>query len=561
MDKITAEDLALFGAATDPTGGRVTSVDAPIVAPVQLEEPLQYHGDSEYPADIIDTSGPIKEQWQKLDFATPEVLLRILDPFLASGTVNLHPWQMEMHDCIGEARPTQLVPFKYALCAANGSGKDKYIVAPFAIWFCLTRIQGRVIITSSSGTQLTSQTEAYIRDLAETANNFFGYQMFRIRQRYIKCSLTGSEIRLFATDEAGKAEGYHPFTPVSEMAIVINEAKSVSEEIFSALRRCTGYNFWIEVSTPGEPVGHFYHSFDTWPLKKRVTSFECPHLSPAEREADKLELGEDSPLYRSKHLAEFTSYCGQVIISQELINRVLLLKPIHIRGIRRVGIDLAAGGDETVVTIVNGNGIEKTLHFREPDTTVTAVRIIEFLTNNNINKDHDHIFADDGGIGHAIIDMMVAKGWNVHRVNNQSAASNKRLYGNKGAENWYRVQRLLNENLIIPPTDTLTQRQLTTRRYKQSDTGGRLFLESKREAKAAGRPSPDRADSFVLCFTGLTVDDLVKEATKPVPVAKWRPLTPEELEEKLCYSTITTTTAAKPCVYSISTLLENANSN
>src|SRR5690606_11698247 len=101
--------------------------------------------------------------------------------------------------------------------------------------------------------------------------------------------------------------------------------------------------------------------------------------------------------------------------------------------------------------------------------------------------------------------MLVRRGWHINRVLNQSAAINKKNYGNKGAENWYRVKRIFEEGFFdVRSVSSITQEQLYNRRYKQALTGQRIFLESKKEAKANGRPSPDRADALILCFTGLT---------------------------------------------------------
>ena len=372
----------------------------------QLNRESQYdHARSPYAGDTVDNSPGIHGEWQALNIGDPSDLANMFDPFLNSGQVTQHPWQIELSMLFGTTKPTAAKPLRFALCAANSSGKDKYVIAPFAIWFALTKIQSRCIITSSSGNQLAAQTENYIRDLAEKVNNTFKQEVFRIRQRFIRCNLSGSEIRLFATDEAGKAEGYHPMTPVSEMAIVINEAKSVSEEIFEALTRCSGYNYWIEVSSPGAPVGHFYRSYTDTRLNfktRKITSYDCPHISADEIEHDKIALGEHSPLFRSKHLAEFTSLGGQIIIPSELITKCLLdpCKWQFKDWGKRVGIDLAAGGDETALVIVVGNKMVASLYFQETDTTLTAKRIDQFLSSNGIPRDHRYIYADDGGVGH-----------------------------------------------------------------------------------------------------------------------------------------------------------------
>lgn len=483
---------------------------------------------SRYAGDYIEENQtPLENSgFRCLEFEDASEMLCFYDPFLLSGKVTFYPWQIEIHEEMARSKPTAKHPHKHCLVAANGSGKDAFIAAPFCVWFTLCKIKSRVILTTSSGTQLTGQTEPAIKRICELVNTYHGEEIFKIRQRYIYCRLTGSEIRMFATDEAGKAEGYHPIEPGSEMAIVVNEGKSVTEEIHNALRRCTGFNYWLEYSSPGEPNGFFYNAAKTWPHVRTITSFDCPeHLSAEEREQDKIDLGEHSALYRSKHLAEFTSLGGDVVITTELLNKCLanpcLFTTLGIRD--GIGIDLAAGGDENWLCHTKANKLHKEAGFRETDTTITAERIDRILRDWGIAKDYKHIYADDGGIGRAIIDMLIRKGWKINRVMNQWPAFNKREFGNRGAENWYRTKRIFEENMFdFTNASADTKKQLVQRHYRQASTGAKIYLEAKREAKLHGRPSPDRADAFILALTGLTVDDFLK--AKPIenkgPVAK-----------------------------------------
>ena len=471
--------------------------------------------EASYPGDYIDSDGPLKGEYQTLDFPDPALFLAFYDRAIANGTVTLHKWQTEFHEECAAAKADSQHPLRYCLLTCNGSGKDAFIIAGWSVWFCASKIRARVIITSASGVQLTGQTENYIASLCRKVNEFHGCEVFRIRQRYIKCMLSGSEIRLFATDEAGKAEGYHPLEPNAEMTIIVNEAKSVVPEIHGALRRCTGFNYWFEISSAGEPSGDFYKAYTNWKYTNRVTAYDCPHISKDEIEQAKIDLGESSALYRSIYLALFTSLSGETVIPQKLIEDLLSLfnreKPEHVSLKEdRVGIDLAAGGDENTIFKCNGNKCLKEVFFREVDTEIAAQRIDKELKDMGISKTHKYIFADDGGVGRAIIDKLVHMGWTINRVLNQSPAVSKKLYGNKGAENWYRFSRILEERFFdITTVSPLCREQLYTRHYKKTNTSGRLFLESKKEAKAEGRPSPDRADGLILAYTGITIDEFL----------------------------------------------------
>lgn len=476
-----------------------------------------------YDGDAIDDSNPLNEQWQTLQIPSPAFLVALYIKAFREGKQQLYNWQKEELAKLAKSLESATVhnPYKLALCAANGSGKDYLIVTPTVVWMSLVNIRCLTIITSSSGSQLTAQTENYIRALCETINEYHQQPIFRIRQRYIKCNLTGSEIRLFATDEAGKAEGYHPLEPDAKMVIIVNEAKSVSEEIFGALRRCTGYTHWLNVSTPGSPFGSFHRACTRPSLGfdfRRIDYKDClidgqSHMSDKERLADLEELGANSALYRSKWLALFTNVDTDSLLSTEVIDQLVDNKiaiayndwPI------RIGGDIAAGGDENALIATRGNRIIKEEAMREKDTTLTADWFERQFQLLGVAKEHEYIFMDDGGIGHAVIDMLKRRGWEIRRVRNEAKAVRAQHYGNRGAELWYQVKRICEELLFrLDEASPKLRAQLVSRHYKKSASGGRIFLESKKEAKADGRPSPDRADALVLSLCGLTLDDFLK---------------------------------------------------
>lgn len=555
----SAKDLAEFGILADaPPVSREDGIPDSNASTTGFDQTLPYHNNSKYAGDAIDDSGPVKDsKWQTLDFPSPAFLialvLKAFDPI--EGTEELYEWQKEQLQEITESLSWATLhrPYKLSLCAANGSGKDYIIVAPTVVWMSLTNIRCLSIITSSSGVQLSAQTENYIAALCKAINEWAGFPVFRVRQRYIKCLLSGSEIRLFATDEEGKAEGYHPLEPNAKMAIWVNEAKSVAEPIFRALRRCTGYTHWFNVSTPGEPKGFFFKSFDQHTemrfRRRRVTYKDCrtankSHISEEERLTDEYDLGVTSALYRSKWLAEFTSLDTDTIITLDQVNACLgHVKPLFPEWPLRIGMDLSAGGDETVLVAIKGNKLVKEIAFREKDTTIVADKLdLELRLLLGDNKSHEFIFGDDGGIGKSILDMLRRKGWAVRRVVNQSRPVRPEEYLNRGAELWYNVKRLVESKVIIlDNTSDKLREQLYTR--KQEKVNGKLKLQGKDKAKAEGLQSPDRADAFVLAFTGLTLSSFLRadksetkaeEDTVTIPKAEGRQVASlEELESLL----------------------------
>ena len=76
------------------------------------------------------------------------------------------------------------------------------------------------------------------------------------------------------------------------------------------------------------------------------------------------------------------------------------------------------------------------------------------------------------------------------------------------------------------PDDPKLITQLTSRRLKSAEsTQGKIALQSKPEARAAGLPSPDRADSLVLCFWSFRPDFIGEILETPTLV---EPLSYEE---------------------------------
>jgi hypothetical protein len=258
-------------------------------------------------------------------------------------------------------------------------------------------------------------------------------------------------------------------------------------------------------------------------------------MSEQDRQADIEELGVASALYRSKWLALFTNLETDSLISTEHVEACENTDKQFETWPIRIGGDIAAGGDENALIATRGNVIMRESAMREKDTTLTADWFEREFIALGVSKSHEYIFMDDGGIGHAVIDMLVRKGWQIRRVRNEAKALKVAHYGNRGAELWYTVKRLSEEKILrLAEASSILKQQLTERRYKKSNTGGRIFLESKKEAKADGLHSPDRADAYVLSFTGLVLDDFLKpERTDDKPAKKSVAIPRERLEQHI----------------------------
>jgi len=440
------------------------------------------------------------KQERSLKFNSPLELVTFVDDEILNGQMKLHKWQAQIMTDFANPSTDQ-DPFRSVVRAANGSGKDKYIIAPCAVWLGTVYDDSLCIITSASGNQLDRQTDRYIQQLLNGINRLFEKQIWKLNYRHYTNLLNGSTIELFATDEPGRAEGWHPAVANGQFGIFVSEAKSISDDIFTALARCTGFTKRVDVSSPGIPDGHFYNACvgNVW-KQYHVTAFDCPHLSQDYIDDVKNAYGENSTLYRSMILADFGGLEEQVVINFQQLVELDEVEIDHKAAEQNTaGLDLSAGGDEQVLAVRNGNQLIALESFKFTDTVVLIEHLEKLFYKYNLDNADAVIYGDAGGLGKPILDTLKANNWPVKYVLNQAKPRNELAYLNRGAETWFNVAKLIeNKEIIIPKYSTL-RKQLASRYYMVTPQN-KLQLESKKVAKSKGRKSPDQADAFVLAF-------------------------------------------------------------
>jgi hypothetical protein len=528
-------------------------------------------------AEIVDKVYQLDQYKDGFDIQNPLELLYLLDEDVqrgkGNGGMDLHDWQKQFLLDFAHMDFVDQNPFQAVVRAANGSGKDKYIIAPCVVWLCMRYRLARGVVTSSSGVQLDNQTCAYIEYLCMQANRKFagGKELiWKCNYRYYECLCTKSPVICYATDEPGKAEGFHPLGFARKMCIMVSEDKSVPDDINLALNKCTGYTHRVHVSTPGLPMGHFFDLCSTAVkrntlrsvsevrpedyIEYHVTAYDCSHIPKAYIEQMKRDLpgGETGAAFKSQVLAEFGTTDEMVVIPYTYVwrsfggdNRYPLPKHLP-ETYNKAGLDLSDGGDETVLVVRNGNKILKILPFKFDNTEDTIEFLDEQFRENNLNHPEAYIWADCGGLGKPMLNRLKRMGWsNIRFVDNRSAPFHKTTYVTRGTEMWFDFRKLLERHeLIIEKNDRLI-RQLSTRYYKIRPDNKHILL-SKLESRSRGYPSPDRADATVLCFSDYksTKNFLaVPDEKKPykLPVAQ-KPVNSFTLQE---YSSNTRNTPTK----------------
>ena len=395
-----------------------------------------------------------------------------------------------------------------ALRAANGSGKTQNVAAPLILWHCACFPNSQVVTTAGVYRQVKEQLWGALRSHRERLGPGWS-----INQTDITAP-NGSRAVGFSTDDPAKFEGWHN----DNLFMIVDEAKSVVDEIFMAIERCQPSRLLL-MSSAGTTSGEFAAAFTTrkqYYTTHTVTSFDCPHLTEEWINLQISKWGRNHPLIRSMIFSEFIDDGGVgYVVSRADIVECLDKPPKHEDAVPLVFIDWAAGGDENVMAFVRGNKLLELVCWRDKDTMAAAGRALAEIRKRNVPT--DRVWADDGGLGHPINDALAVAGVPVRRVLNNSKSYDPTHYANLGSELWYEASRLIAAGSVILLEDEALIEQMASRRTKHTAMG-KLGLESKEDMRNRGLTSPDRADAVLAAisiahkmgnvYDGVVIDDV-----------------------------------------------------
>lgn len=395
-----------------------------------------------------------------------------------------------------------------AVSAPNGSGKSSSVIANAVACHLLQYPRGRVICTSAQERQLTHVIMGYLRTKIHLFPNGTVFNQLEITIPYKDADgreRGRAEFISFTTNDAGKAEGWHG-SDAEPLLIIIDEGKTVDDDIFSAFDRCTAQRRLVVSSPPTEASGEFYNIFHgrgSWPWKlHRITYFQCPHIekqSPGKYQLMKAKYGEDHPIFRSMILGEFSHDSNLSVFNARYVDAAMFNPPEWNGDKKRVyAIDWSAGADEQVGGMLEGNRVSFPVLAHEHDTN----KIVEIMADwlKKAGAKDGEVVADDGGLGKPMnMSLERLMGFRIIKFNGGLQAQNKIYYTNCVNEAWFEANDELRKGHLILPKDDILRHQLISRR---KDTNGRNesrpVMETKQQMSTRGLGSPDRADVLTL---------------------------------------------------------------
>lgn len=408
---------------------------------------------------------------------------------IAKG-VDLYDWQIQALEAFSRGYPT-------LVATPNGAGKTTILAGSAVDWFFAKYPRGWVVATSSSFNQLQNQTwPAICLNLPDSYSIARGSSPLKIR------TPEGGEATGFATNDPGRAEGWHSkindFT--DPVMVLIDEGKTVPDEIWTAFDRCT-VKYFMGISSTGPPMGRFFEGFHSlkkyyWTLQVDYTM--CPHIKPEKVARIRDQYGEDSYEYRSIMLGEFTDQGQDFIITKMQLEEALKFQPTEdIEGERVAFFDFARGGDENTFYLREGNRVREIASWRDRDT-VQAVRKFIYLAKE-LGLQAGQCWGDADGLGGPMIDQFHDEGFRINEFHGGLPANDPN-YMNLISEAWIQgARRIMRGDFNLGVLAPKVVNQITNRKF-QWDKKGRKRCESKDDLRKRGVSSPDHGDGIMGCI-------------------------------------------------------------
>jgi phage terminase large subunit len=432
----------------------------------------------------------VKARMAQEDAIDQQVQLFTTPAGFCEGMLGLQPyeWQREVLSWF-----TDIWGRQKGVCAApNGAGKSANIIGPLALfWLCMAP-RATIVITSADSRQIDHQIWPAIikhRDKFPT---------FKFQERHI-VSPTGGEIVAFTTDEPGRAEGWHFEKPDKPLLMIADEAKSIRQDIFTAIDRCT-FNALLLISSTGRNSGEFYRAMRGMIpgyKTRKVSLKECPHVDPQKIYDLEAKYGPKHPFVQSVFHSEFISEDDEnrYFFTKERVDQLVQHPPAYKSGTGRIFYcDFAGGAAENVIAMRRGNRITICKAWHEANEMVAVGQFIREF--RKLEAKAEEIYGDDCGPGKPMINRMHEAGWPIHRINGNATAMRATEYGNRSAEIWDSAAMAVEQAEVSIPDDDILIPQLCSRQ-RATDSKGRMLCEGKQDMRKRGIESPDRADAVV----------------------------------------------------------------
>lgn len=302
-----------------------------------------------------------------------------------------------------------------------------------------------------------------------------------------------------ADTPADTLQGFH----ARHMMIVVDEASGVPENVFIPLddTLTSPCNFMLMIYNPTRTTGFAYnshHKFSDYWVTHRWNCEESENVSRQSIEYKEKRYGRESNQFRVGVLALEPLSESDMLIPLEWIQSAVH-RDIYVEDDEPMfmGVDVARfGNDKSIILNRRGGVVEDNIReFSKIDTQELADWVSAYMASDEPTA----VGIDVIGVGAGVYDRLYHLGHKVYGVNVSEAASKNEKFHRLRDELWWKLRKLFEERRISIPDDEELIFELSNIKYKEID--GKIKVESKKEMKARGIESPNKADALVLtCY-------------------------------------------------------------
>lgn len=422
-------------------------------------------------------------------------------------------WQIKILKKIGdELKKGKSLSKAIKIAIASGHGIGKSTLVSFLILFAMaTHENTRGVVTANTEKQLSSKTWA---ELSKWYNLFIAKELF-----------VYTATALFSSDKQYEKTWRIDAIPWSEsnpdafaglhnqgnrILIIFDEASSIADIIWEvaegALTDKETEIIWCAFGNPTKNSGRFRECFRKYRNYWHTEQIDSRTVKVSNKVLlnEWVELyGEDSDFVKIRVRGVFPSASDLQFISTEIADKAQKqsYKPgafDHLPVI--IGVDPAWTGSDSLEIVMRQGYYMKSLASipKNDDDWRMAQLIAQFEDEYKA----DAVFIDMGyGTGIYSIGKQLGRKW---RLIEFGGKSNDPVYLNMRAYMWGQMKEWLREGGSIPPNDQALYDDIVGPEAI-IDKNGHIQLESKKDMKDRGLPSPNKGDALALTFAARVV--------------------------------------------------------
>lgn len=400
--------------------------------------------------------------------------------------------------------PKRFQPLMIAVASGHGIGKSS-LVGMVDDWARSTCDDAKIIITANTDTQLRTKTSPEVAKWQRLSitSHWFDAQSASVSSRDKKHAKNWrTDFVPWSEHNTEAFAGLH--NQGKRIVLIFDEASGIADRVWEvaegALTDEDTEIIWLAFGNPTRNTGRFRECFrrfkHRW-ITRQIDSRTVEGTNKEQIAKWEADYGIDSDFFKVRVRGIFPSLSSRQFISEADVTAA------YGRQVHASQYDFAAkiltvdpaweGDDEFVIGLRQGLNFRILHRMAKNDNDLVAAAIIARFEDE---EKADAVFVDAGfGTGIVSAGQGLGRDWTLvwfGSASSDAGCLNKRAEMWKGARDW------LKGGGAIPEDPTLRDELQAPEIVPRID--GKLQIESKKDMKARGIPSPNRADALVLSF-------------------------------------------------------------